>query len=165
MTASPNTPKAPQVGNSGAGGANQLSVEAFADAAGVSIGSVPFRGSPEARTACIGGHIDLPAAAKAASDSGQMTPLFAMEDERIDLFPDTPTAVEKGVDFIWSSWKGVIGPKRQSSHKVQRSNQLTYIRYRVAGGFCAIKSETQLSAIGFVELRTVASCAFRTLSC
>jgi tripartite-type tricarboxylate transporter receptor subunit TctC len=55
--------------------------------------------------------VALPAAAKAASDSGQMTPLFAMEDERIDLFPDIPTAVEKGVDFIWSSWKGVIGPK------------------------------------------------------
>ena len=52
-----------------------------------------------------------PAEAKSASDAGQMTPLFVMEDERIDLFPDTPTAVEKGVDFTWSSWKGLIGPK------------------------------------------------------
>ena len=34
-----------------------------------------------------------------------------MEPERIDLFPDTPTAVEKGIDFTWSSWKGLIGPK------------------------------------------------------
>ncbi|ANT63661.1 C4-dicarboxylate ABC transporter substrate-binding protein (plasmid) [Salipiger sp. CCB-MM3] len=105
----------PQVGNSGAGGANQISAEAFADAAGISIESVPFNGSSEARTACIGGHIDAmvasPAEAKAASESGQMTPLFVMEDERIDLFPDTPTAVEKGVDFTWSSWKGLIGPK------------------------------------------------------
>ncbi|SDI59237.1 tripartite tricarboxylate transporter substrate binding protein [Alloyangia pacifica] len=105
----------PQVGNSGAGGANQISAEAFADTAGISIESVPFNGSSEARTACIGGHIDAmvasPAEAKAASDSGQMTPLFVMEDERIDLFPDTPTAVEKGVDFTWSSWKGLIGPK------------------------------------------------------
>ncbi|MCA0963029.1 tripartite tricarboxylate transporter substrate binding protein [Salipiger bermudensis] len=106
---------APQVGNSGAGGANQISAEAFADAAGISIESVPFNGSSEARTACIGGHIDAmvasPAEAKAASEAGQMTPLFVMEDERIDLFPDTPTAVEKGVDFTWSSWKGLIGPK------------------------------------------------------
>ncbi|RLQ88872.1 tripartite tricarboxylate transporter substrate binding protein [Notoacmeibacter ruber] len=107
--------KAPQVGNSGAGGANQISAEAFADAAGISIESVPFNGSSEARTACIGGHIDAmvasPAEALAASEAGQMTPLFVMEDERMDLFPDTPTAVEKGVDFTWSSWKGVIGPK------------------------------------------------------
>lgn len=107
--------KAPQIGNSGAGGANQISAEAFADAAGITIDSVPFNGSSEARTACIGGHIDAmvasPAEALAASEAGQMTPLFVMEDERINLFPDTPTAVEKGVDFTWSSWKGLIGPK------------------------------------------------------
>ena len=105
----------PQVGNSGAGGANHISAEAFADAAGITIESVPFNGSSEARTACIGGHIDAmvasPAEAKSAADAGQMTPLFVMEDERIDLFPDTPTAVEKGIDFTWSSWKGLIGPK------------------------------------------------------
>ena len=104
-----------QVGNSGAGGANQISAEAFANRADISIESVPFNGSAEARTACIGGHIDAmvasPAEAKAASEAGQMTPLFVMEDERIDLFPDTPTAVEKGIDFTWSSWKGLIGPK------------------------------------------------------
>ncbi|MCB1384613.1 MAG: tripartite tricarboxylate transporter substrate binding protein [Nitratireductor sp.] len=107
--------KAPQIGNSGAGGANHVSAEAFGKAAGIKIESIPFGGSSEARTACIGGHIQAmvasPAEAKAASDSGQMTPLFVMEDERIDLFPDTPTAVEKGVDFTWSSYKGLIGPK------------------------------------------------------
>ncbi|SNY92694.1 Tripartite-type tricarboxylate transporter, receptor component TctC [Cohaesibacter sp. ES.047] len=105
----------PQVGNSGAGGANQVSAEAFAKAAGIKIESIPFQGSSKARTACIGGHIDAmvasPAEAKAASDAGQMTPLFVMEEKRIDLFPDTPTAVEKGVDFTWSSWKGLIAPK------------------------------------------------------
>lgn len=105
----------PQVGNSGAGGANQVSAEAFAEAAGIKIESIPFEGSSKARTACIGGHIDAmvasPAEAKAASEAGQMVPLFVMEDKRIDLFPDTPTAVEKGVDFTWSSWKGLIAPK------------------------------------------------------
>lgn len=105
----------PQIGNSGAGGANHISAEAFAKAAGIGIESVPFGGSSEARTACVGGHIQAmvasPAEAKAAADAGQMTPLFVMEPERIALFPDTPTAVEKGVDFTWSSWKGLIGPK------------------------------------------------------
>ncbi|WP_321340212.1 tripartite tricarboxylate transporter substrate binding protein [Breoghania sp.] len=107
--------KAPQIGNSGAGGANHVSAEAFGKAAGIKIASIPFGGSSEARTACIGGHIDAmvasPAEAKAASAAGQMTPLFVMEDKRIDLFPDTPTAVEKGVDFTWSSYKGLIAPK------------------------------------------------------
>ncbi|WP_417695216.1 Bug family tripartite tricarboxylate transporter substrate binding protein [Roseibium sp.] len=107
--------KAPQIGNSGAGGANHISAEAFAKAAGIKIESIPFGGSSEARTACIGGHIDAmvasPAEAKASSEAGQMTPLFVMEDARIDLFPDTPTAVEKGVDFTWSSYKGFVAPK------------------------------------------------------
>ncbi|MBM3604140.1 MAG: tripartite tricarboxylate transporter substrate binding protein [Alphaproteobacteria bacterium] len=104
-----------QVGNSGAGGANHISAEAFAKAADVKIESVPYPGSADARTACIGGHIDAmvasPAEALSASGAGQMTPLFVMEDERIDVFPDTPTAAEKGIDFTWSSWKGIIAPE------------------------------------------------------
>lgn len=107
--------KAPQIGNSGAGGANHISAEAFAKAAGIKVKSVPYEGSSKARTACIGGHIDAmvasPAEALAQSKAGNMTPLFIMEEKRIDLFPDTPTAVEKGIDFTWSSWKGLIAPK------------------------------------------------------
>lgn len=106
---------APQIGNSGAGGANHVSAEAFAKAAGIKVKSVPYQGSSQARTACIGGHIDAmvasPAEALSQSQAGNMTPLFLMEEERIDLFPDTPTAVEKGIDFTWSSWKGLIAPK------------------------------------------------------
>ncbi|OOY02975.1 MULTISPECIES: tripartite tricarboxylate transporter substrate binding protein [unclassified Thioclava] len=104
-----------QVGNSGAGGANQVSAEAFAKQADIKIESVPYPGSADARTACVGGHIQAmvasPAEALAASKAGQMTPIFVMEDKRIDLFPDTPTATEEGVDFTWSSWKGIIAPK------------------------------------------------------
>lgn len=115
--------KAPQIGNSGAGGANQISVEAFAKAADITVESVPYDGSAPARTACIGGHIDAmvasPSEAKAASEAGQMTPLFVMENERIDLFPDTPTAVEKGIDFTWSSWKGLIGPKGMDTATIE----------------------------------------------
>ncbi len=106
---------APQIGNSGAGGANHISAEAFAKVAGIKIESIPFGGSSEARTACIGGHITAmvasPAEAKAAAQAGQMTPLFVMENERIELFPDTPTAVENGIDFTWSSYKGLVATK------------------------------------------------------
>lgn len=107
--------KAPQIGNSGAGGANHISAEAFGKAANIKIESVPFGGSSEARTACVGGHIDAmvasPAEALGQVEAGNVSMLFVMEPERIDLFPDTPTAVEKGIDFTWSSWKGIIGPK------------------------------------------------------
>ncbi len=103
-----------QVGNSGAGGANHISAEAFAAAADIQIESIPYPGSADARTACVGGHIDAmvasPAEALDQAEAGNMTPLFVMEDERIDLFPDTPTAVEMGTDFTWSSWKAIVAP-------------------------------------------------------
>lgn len=107
--------KKPQIGNSGAGGANHISAVAFAKAAKIEVENIPYGGSSDARTACVGGHIDAmvasPAEALAQSKAGNMTPLFVMEPKRISLFPDTPTAVEKGIDFTWSSWKGLVAPK------------------------------------------------------
>src|SRR5690606_39741657 len=68
-----------------------------------------------ALTACAGGHIDAvtatPAEAKPHLESGAVKPIFVMEEERIPAYPDVPTAVEKGVDFTWSSRKGIIAPK------------------------------------------------------
>lgn len=108
-------PGATLVGNSGAGGADHLAIEAFGKISGTSYEPVPFGGASEALTACAGGHIDAvtstPAEAKPHVESGAMKPLFIMEAKRIDTFPDVPTAVEKGVDFTWSSWKGIIAPK------------------------------------------------------
>lgn len=105
----------PKIGNSGAGGANHVSVEAFAKNAGILVSSVHFPGSSKAREACIRGEIDAmvasPAEALKQSKRGNMTPLFLMEKRRIYLFPDTPTTLEKGINFTWSSWKGLIAPK------------------------------------------------------
>jgi tripartite-type tricarboxylate transporter receptor subunit TctC len=105
----------PQIGNSGAGGANHISAQAFADTAGIEIENIPYDGAADARTACVGGHVEAivvsPGEALDQVQAGMITPIFVMEDERIDLFPDTPTAVENGVDFTWSSWKGLFGPK------------------------------------------------------
>lgn len=104
-----------RVGNSGAGGANHIAMEGFADAAGIEVNSMPFGGSSAAVTACVGGHIDAvvasPAEVLPQAQSGSIHPLLVMEDERIDVLPDTPVPKELGVDFTWSSWKGVIAPK------------------------------------------------------
>lgn len=103
------------IGNSGAGGANHLSIEAFGRASDSSYEHVPFGGASEALTACAGGHIDAvtatPAEARPHIESGAVKPLFVMEAERIAELPDVPTAKEKGIEFTWSSWKGVIAPK------------------------------------------------------
>src|SRR3546814_4021717 len=96
------------VGNAGAGGASHLSMEAFGKVAGVTFEHVPFGGAAEALTACAGGHIDAvlasPAEARPHVEAGTVKPLFITEANRIDDYKDVPTAVEKGVDFTWSSW-------------------------------------------------------------
>ncbi|KAA5604192.1 tripartite tricarboxylate transporter substrate binding protein [Roseospira marina] len=104
-----------QIGNSGAGGADHIAIEAFAKAADVDLEPVPFNGASEGMTACLGGHIDAmtstPSEALPHAQSGAVTPLFIMSDKRIPDYPDTPTAIEGGVDFTWASWKGIIAPK------------------------------------------------------
>lgn len=104
-----------QVGNSGAGGANHISMAAMGKVAGIDFKHVPFNGASEAITACLGGHIDAltltPAEGAPHVESGTVKALFIMEDERIDSLPDVPTLKEAGIDFTWSSWKGIIAPK------------------------------------------------------
>lgn len=104
-----------RVGNSGAGGANHIAAEGFGEAAGIKFNSMPFGGASAAVTACVGGHIDAVVASPAEVlphvESGSIPALLVMEDKRIDVLPDTPVPSELGVDFTWSSWKGVIAPK------------------------------------------------------
>ncbi|NRB54485.1 MAG: tripartite tricarboxylate transporter substrate binding protein [Salinicola sp.] len=104
-----------RVGNSGAGGANHIAMEGLANAAGLEVKSMPFGGSSAAVTACVGGHIDgvvaSPAEVLPQADNGGLEPILVMEDKRIDVLPDTPVPSEFGIDFAWSSWKGVIAPK------------------------------------------------------
>ena len=115
LTYAKDNPGTVLIGNSGAGGANHLSVEAFAKAAGATFENVPFGGASEALVACAGGHIDAvtatPAEARPHLESGAVKALFVMERERLGTMPDVPTAVENGVDFTWSSWKGIFAPK------------------------------------------------------
>ncbi|WP_142846083.1 tripartite tricarboxylate transporter substrate binding protein [Telmatospirillum sp. J64-1] len=108
-------PGAIRVGNSGAGGANHIAMEGFASAADIKVRSMPFQGSSAAVTACVGGHIDAvvasPAEVLPQVQAGNIKPVLVMEESRIEQFPDMPTAIEAGVDFTWSSWKGIIAPK------------------------------------------------------
>lgn len=103
------------VGNSGAGGANHIAMEGLAMAAGVKVKSMPFGGAVAAVTAVLGGHIQAAVASPAEFlthvRAGNITPILVMEDARIEQYPDTPTAKELGVDFAWSSWKGIVAPK------------------------------------------------------
>ncbi len=103
------------IANSGAGGANHIAAEGFAEAAGIKIKSMPFNGGSPAVTACVGGHVDAttahPSELANHVKAGSLRVLTVMEAKRIKEFPDVPTTVESGVNFQWASWKGIIGPR------------------------------------------------------
>lgn len=103
------------VGNSGAGGANHLMAEGFAQAAGIQIKSMPFNGASNAITAAVGNHINVvtghPSELVNHAKSGNLKVILVVDGQRIKEFPDAPTAKELGIDFEWASWKGVVGPK------------------------------------------------------
>ena len=87
----------------------------LAMAAGVKVKSMPFSGAVAAVTAVLGGHIQAAVASPAELlthvRAGNMKAILVMEDARIEQYPDAMTPKELGIDFSWSSWKGIVAPK------------------------------------------------------
>lgn len=162
-----------QVGNSGAGGANHIAVAAMSDAAGIEVEHVPFGGASQAVTACLGGHIHAmtltPSEGLSHMQSGAVKGLFIMEDERIKLLPDIPTLKELGVDFTWSSWKGIIAPKDTPEEELsflrdafkavftdagflsRMEDMGEFVDYRDAAGYEALVRRDSKTAAGVIE--------------
>lgn len=103
------------VGNGGYGGGNHLVAVAFEDFAGVKFMHVPFDGGAPAITALVGGHVAAVVAAAPEGvpqvQAGQLRVLAVFSDRRLAVFPDVPTAMEQGVNFVGGMWRGVAVPK------------------------------------------------------
>jgi tripartite-type tricarboxylate transporter receptor subunit TctC len=97
--------------STGIGSDDHIAAEMFSLAAGVTFKHVPFDGAGTARTALLGGHIDLGifniSEAKEFVASGQIKILGQMSHERTDLFPDVLTFKEQGYDITMSSIRGI----------------------------------------------------------
>ena len=92
-----------------------LATQAIADAAGIELTHIPVKGDAEAVPMVLGGHVDMVAASGAPAvqghvGSGAMTPLVVFSEERMPMFPDTPTARELGYDVTASAWTGLAVP-------------------------------------------------------
>lgn len=102
------------LGNAGEGGGTHLIALAFEDAAGVEFNHVPHNGGGPAVTAAAGGHVDAisvgPPEGVSQLESGDLRGLAVFADERLDDFPDIPTAKEEGVDFSLGQWRGIAAP-------------------------------------------------------
>jgi putative tricarboxylic transport membrane protein len=82
-----------------------------------------FKGSSEAVTAVLGGHIDLvtTAAGNAARHmtAGKMRILGIAADKRMPgEMASVPTWKEQGVDIVFGGWRGIMGPKGMTPAQV-----------------------------------------------
>ena len=99
------------VGNAGAGGGTHMIVLAFEKAAGVRLNHVPHAGGGPTIVAAVGGHVDAinvsPPEVVAQLEGGQLRCLAVFSQQRLEEFPDYPTAIEQGVDFSLGQWRGI----------------------------------------------------------
>jgi len=106
----------PTGGSSGVGGWDHIRLLLLAQAAGMSqdalkeIRWVQYSGGSDAVTQMLGGHIGA-----VTTDIGEITSfieagdarvLAVMADERLEGFPDAPTAIEQGYDVTGYNWRG-----------------------------------------------------------
>ena len=103
-------------GSSGVGGWDHIRLLLLAQEAGMSqdalkeIRWVQYSGGSDAVTQMLGGHIGA-----VTTDIGEITSfieagdarvLAVMADERLEAFPDAPTAMEQGFDVTGYNWRG-----------------------------------------------------------
>lgn len=103
------------VANNGTGASNHIIAAHFEHEADIDLNHVPFDGTNELVTALRGGHV-LAGVAKVSEvmphiESGELTPVAAMTEERLDNLPDVPTLMENGIDVVGASGRGLVAPK------------------------------------------------------
>lgn len=102
-------------GSAGVGSQVHLAAENFADAAGIDIAHVPYRGEAPAYGDLIGKQIQMMvgnfAAASALLGNGRLRALAVTGKERSAQLPDVPTVSESGLPgFENTGWFGLLAP-------------------------------------------------------
>ncbi|MEN6465672.1 MAG: tripartite tricarboxylate transporter substrate binding protein, partial [Syntrophaceae bacterium] len=97
----------------GVGSTSHAAVEEIAARDKAHMIHVPFKGSNEAMTALMGGHVQF---ASLTSEfvplvkSGKLRLLATMGEERSPAFPQVPTMKEAGYDFVTDAVYAIVAP-------------------------------------------------------
>jgi tripartite-type tricarboxylate transporter receptor subunit TctC len=102
--------------SSGVGGNNHLAGALFAEATGIKIIHVPYKGTGPALADVISGQItmnfsSLPPAVGQIK-AGNLKALAVTGPKRVKSLPDVPTLKEQGIDVVVTSWHGLFAPAK-----------------------------------------------------
>src|ERR1700674_415341 len=110
--------------SSGVYGTLHVSMEIFANAAGIKLFHIPYQGGGPAVTALLGGQVEAlasgPAAAIGQIKGGKMRALASWSTERLALLPEIPTFKELGYDAEFYIWTGIFVPAATPTPIVSR---------------------------------------------
>ena len=91
-----------------------LTMERIAEAAGIKLTHVPFKGSADLAQALLGGHVMAAADSSAFVpyvESGRAKLLNVWGEKRMERFPTVPTLRDLGIDIVQTSPYGLVAPK------------------------------------------------------
>ncbi len=123
------------LGHAGVGSSNYLICKGFAQAAGIDVTLVSYRGAAPALNDLVGGQIDgvcdTAASVTSAIQGGRVKGLVISSATRLRTLPDIPTSTEAGLpEFQQQGWNGLFAPKQTPEHVIARLN--TALRAAVA---------------------------------
>ena len=113
MDAAKKNPGKLKYATTGVGSTTHAAVDEIAAAEKVQMIHVPYKGSIEALTSLLGGHVDFASLTSElipSVKSGQTRLLATMGDKRSPKFPDVLTLKELGYDFANDAVFSVVGP-------------------------------------------------------
>ena len=92
-------------------------------AAGIKVKYVPFNSGGEVTAALMGGHVDAgvmnPNEIEAQVEAKKAKNLAVAARKRLKDAPDLPTFAEKGYEFFWEQYRGVVGPASMGAEAVK----------------------------------------------
>lgn len=109
------------------GGGQHFAGQKFAEAAGIPLRMVPYKGGAPSVVDVLGGHIAAVVTplseVRPYVEEGKLRLLATATSERSRFTPDAPTFKELGYDVVFEDWSGLIGPAGIPQERVEQINQ------------------------------------------
>jgi len=116
-------------GSAGQGSQVHMAAEKLADAAGLDLQHIPYKGEALAYSDLMSGQIQMVVGNIGAASSlvadGRLRALAVTGRERSKMMPDVPTVLESGIAYENSGWFGLLAPAGTPKEIVDRIQQST----------------------------------------